>query len=1028
MRKWMVAAVLSLSVTTGVASADFVNFETPQVNPIALSPDGAILAVCNTADGHVEFFDVSATAPESIGSVLVGLDPVSVRFRTATEVWVVNQISDTVSVVDLTAGVVVATLRTGDEPADVVFAGTPPRAFVTCSAINTVQVFDPIGLGAPIAQAILDAEDPRALAVSPEGDKVYAAIFESGNGTSILGGGHASDRNVFPPNVVDDADTPHGGVAPHPNNGDSFFPPRPADQPAPPRVSLIVRQGEDGRWRDDTGDDWTDWVSGEKAPNSGRPVGWTLLDNDVAVIDADTLNVSYIERLMNANMHLAVHPISGEVTVVGLDATNEIRFEPVLRGTFVRVLLAMADEGGREVIDLNGGHLDYETFRVPQSQRDLSVGDPRAIQWLPNGSRAYVAGMGSNNLVVVGADGERVGSPIEIGEGPTGLALNETSGLLYVLNRFDAEVAVVDTADNSIVARVPFYDATPEVIRMGRRHLYDTHETSGLGQASCAACHIDARFDRLSWDLGAPNGSMTELDGLNLGGGIPGVNLLQPFQPFHPMKGPMTTQTLQGIIGREPLHWRGDKRGLEEFNPVFMGLHGDDEQLTDAEMQAFEDYLATITFPPNPFRNPDNTLPDDLPLDGHFATGRFALDEGDPLPNGNAQRGLDLYRDSTRLLDRRVASCVLCHALPGGDGTSTQWNGSEWVPMPVGPKGEKNLMLVSADGFTNVTMKVPHLRNLYDKVGMNMSGTTSRAGFGFGHDGSFDSIERFLAEPVFRIRNDQELSDLTALMLAFSGSDFNVTPAAGPLEPPGEPSKDVHAAVGLQVTLSGASPNLEEAQALVTLVNGSERIKLIGHGVLQGEVRSGLLTEEGTVQLDRAGETIAAAQLFDAVQLGGAFTLTVVPAGTGERLALDRDRDGIFNFDEEEAGTDPANPNDPGPGAEGEGEGGPADRHSADFEAPFGAFSLSELLRVIQFFNVGGFCCAVDRNTEDGYVAEACEARACTPHRSDYDGGADWTISLTELLRAIQIFNSGGYVACPGEDTEDGFCPTPATL
>jgi len=34
-------------------------------------------------------------------------------------------------------------------------------------------------------------------------------------------------------------------------------------------------------------------------------------------------------------------------------------------------------------------------------------------------------------------------------------------------------------------------------------------------------------------------------------------------------------------------------------------------------------------------------------------------------------------------------------------------------------------------------------------------------------------------------------------------------------------------------------------------------------------------------------------------------------------------------------------------------------------------------------------------------------------------------INLTELLRLIQFFNMGGYYACPGENTEDGFCVLP---
>ena len=88
----------------------FVNFETPPVHPIALSPTGGQLAVCNLADGRLELFDVSSGTAESVGSVPVGLDPVSVRYRTASEVWVVNHISDSISVVNVTTRQIVATL------------------------------------------------------------------------------------------------------------------------------------------------------------------------------------------------------------------------------------------------------------------------------------------------------------------------------------------------------------------------------------------------------------------------------------------------------------------------------------------------------------------------------------------------------------------------------------------------------------------------------------------------------------------------------------------------------------------------------------------------------------------------------------------------------------------------------------------------------------------------------------------------------------------------------------------------------
>ncbi len=82
-------------------------------------------------------------------------------------------------------------------------------------------------------------------------------------------------------------------------------------------------------------------------------------------------------------------------------------------------------------------------------------------------------------------------------------------------------------------------------------------------------------------------------------------------------------------------------------------------------------------------------------------------------------------------------------------------------------------------------------------------------------------------------------------------------------------------------------------------------------------------------------------------------------------------------------------------------------------------------MRVIQFYNSGGHHCADDQgDTEDGYVPGAGTNLSCRPHSSDYaPDGPDWRISLTELLRVIQFYNSGGYRYCLEEGTEDGFCP-----
>ena len=160
------------------------------------------------------------------------------------------------------------------------------------------------------------------------------------------------------------------------------------------------------------------------------------------------------------------------------------------------------------------------------------------------------------------------------------------------------------------------FDPTPQAVRAGRPFLYDTHAFSGLGHVACGSCHVDARMDRLAWDLGDPSGATKPFDQNCFTG------LLQPCQDFHPMKGPMTTQSLRGMANHGPMHWRGDRTGgsnpgglaLDEnaafnrFIVAFEGLLGNDGPIATAAMQAFADFILEVTYPPNPIRALDNSL------------------------------------------------------------------------------------------------------------------------------------------------------------------------------------------------------------------------------------------------------------------------------------------------------------------------------------------------------------------------------------------------------------------------------------
>src|SRR5690606_21862654 len=154
--------------------------------------------------------------------------------------------------------------------------------------------------------------------------------------------------------------------------------------------------------------------------------------------------------------------------------------------------------------DLNP-HLAQQPVPAGAEVRDQSLGDPRGIVWRTDGQRGFDAGMGSNNVVEIDASGARVGAPIEVGEGPVGLRLDEARGLLYVWNHFEASLTVIDLESRAESQRIAVFNPLPDAIREGRRFFYDTHLTSGQGQLACASCHIDGRMDRLAWDLGDPS-------------------------------------------------------------------------------------------------------------------------------------------------------------------------------------------------------------------------------------------------------------------------------------------------------------------------------------------------------------------------------------------------------------------------------------------------------------------------------------------------------------------------------------------
>ena len=311
-------------VSRTAISNDFVHFESAHVHPAVLTPDGTRLLVVNTPDDRLSVFDLTGAHPVRIAEIPVGLEPVSVAAQDNNTAWVVNGLSDNVSVVDLTTMHVRATLQVGDEPNDVVFAGAPQRAYVSVSQEDRIRVYDPANLAAAPVNIQIHGRYPRALAVNAAGTFVYTAVLYAGNRTSVLG---------FQEVPADS------------QPGDPQFPRDPQltlDHGPGPRTGLIVQQqGSD--WRDMYGKLWN------------YRIKYTQRDVDVAEIAAGGASPSRVfAGLGTVNYAIAVSPTDGRIAVTSTEARNLLRYEPRLKGHFVDTQVGFITTAGtRSVANLN---------------------------------------------------------------------------------------------------------------------------------------------------------------------------------------------------------------------------------------------------------------------------------------------------------------------------------------------------------------------------------------------------------------------------------------------------------------------------------------------------------------------------------------------------------------------------------------------------------------------------------------------------------------------------------------------------
>ncbi len=604
-------------------------FESLQVRPLALSSDGGTLYALNTPDNRLEIFNVNAKKLVSIGSVEVGLEPIALALRNDNEVWVVNHLSDSVSIVTLNGAKgprVTRTLLVGDEPRDIVFGGPGKnRAFITTAHRGQnspddpdlytvgagradVWVFDATNLGAAaggtrLTKIALFADTPRALAVTPDGKTVYAAAFFSGDQTTSI--------------AEADVAAAYGNVPTIPGGGAGPLITLPSGAQVPePNTGLIVKwkAGTDGTFH------WFDAYG----TNFDAAVTIRLPDQDVFAIDATAnppvakANGTYA-HVGTTLFNMAVSPKDGKLFVSNTDAHNDVRFEGHTPG-FTSVAGNMVDSR-ISVIDPTSGAVTAANLN-PHLNHAAGTGDPTLSRAFPqdltfsdDGKQVFVVAQGSQKLAIYDASALEAGTATPTATNQVTLSAGGPAGVVasgqhaFVLTRFDDGISIVDVKKGTELFHTTMFSPEPASVTSGRKFLYSAKDTSALGDQACASCHVGGDLDGLAWDLGNPGATPLPIVPLEqeeaatiltasaqANGGTPtpqavaqadaiysGVFTISPIDVaatvgqqaaefimglYMTTKGPMTTQSLRGLDNHGPMHWRGDRNGAVQQSGI----------------------------------------------------------------------------------------------------------------------------------------------------------------------------------------------------------------------------------------------------------------------------------------------------------------------------------------------------------------------------------------------------------------------------------------------------------------------------
>ncbi|NOX58007.1 MAG: hypothetical protein GXP29_04010 [Planctomycetes bacterium] len=912
------------SLLAPLASGEFVNFESPAINPIALSSDGSRAFAVNTPNNSLVVLDTSGELSK-LAEIFVGLEPVSLAVQPRTDdsiVWVTNIISDTVAVVDVNLGQVIAIIDVGDEPVNIVFDEMGDFAFVVIqgspfvpdNAAPTGSAFVELGnlvtidtaTHQVVSNTFLDCNTPRAIVYDAESAQIVVAAHHSGNNTSLAGTPvELQFETPTPTNPPPSVGIPPGAqdcLIPDPcsSNGcdcmimpnlwvaQQFSATAAVFDPNPGNVSEL------SPWPDDLGTtgaplvprivldstgDWFEITQNILTDGNGTPDPAMValmnqefgilnadevilhmasdtrdtLDNDLIVLDVSNPGASIGVGLPIVNVvsdvgttlnGMAQNPATGELFVTNLAALNDVRLEENLRGHFIDHQIEMVSNYASASptiasADLHEGIPNFHDVSAPNPiAKAFSLANPNAIAFHGSGDWAVVTSLGMDRIGILNGMTGRVLGRLDVPSGPRGLAIDSATNRIYVLSRHAMTVTAIDlfTLDApTTVGSLELFNPEPREVRIGRKFHYST-QFSNNGAHSCDSCHPNTDFDRLAWDLGA-FGTATQPGPPNIPGAF-----------NHPLKGPMVTQSLRGLDNHEPLHWRGDKPVFQDFNGAFDGLLGGSE-LPEEDINALNGFIKTVVYRPNPYFKRNNAYKEPRALTG---------------------------------LVQYITSCNPCHQMIpalgnplGHDGASFTTNGDAGI---------------DATSFLAQLQIVTQMRGLHKKFIGDVYD-----GFGMIHDGREERednahplqtfLNEFFPESLTGITPTQQL-DMIATVNAFPSNVMNV--------------------VGWQLLIDSPTPSAVTLTDIDVMVAQFQKVPAHCDVIAKGTVGSAQVgywlmdvTTNGPAGVrtfvSNTGTLITQPALLASLQAGDSLIFTAVPPGSGKRIGIDQDTDGLLD-------------------------------------------------------------------------------------------------------------------------------------